>query len=124
MDQNQPEGERNILSFEHAYMDVMHNRVNGYKALRLWMYHLGMQWVLNLAIMDCERENTEMITFLQKFNEALAGYKQDPNYTFNTYGIMCNENVANQPAIDNVYGKAFLSRVVTCQWHFKQCVLR
>ena len=28
MDQNQPEG-------EHAYMDAMHNRVNGYKTLTL-----------------------------------------------------------------------------------------
>ena len=79
---NQPEGEGSILSFEYTYMNAMHNRVNGYKTLTLWMYHPGMQWVLNLAIMDCERENTEMITlFLQKFNEALADYKQDPNYT-------------------------------------------
>ena len=125
MDQNQPEGERSILSFKHTYMDAMHNRVNGYKTLTLWMYHLGMQWVLNLAIMDCERETTEMITLsLQKFNEALADYKQDPNYTFNLYGIMCNENVANQLAIENVYGKDFLARVVTCQWNFKQCAVR
>ena len=33
MDQNQLEGERSILPFEHAYMDAMHNRVNGYKTL-------------------------------------------------------------------------------------------
>ena len=125
MDQNQAEGERSILSFEHAYMDAMHNRVNGYKTLTLWMYHPGIQRVLNLAIMDCERENTEMITlFLQKFNEALADYKQDPNYTFNPYGIMYDENAANQLAIEKGFGKDFLARVVTCQWHFKQCVLR
>ena len=106
-------------------MDAMHNRVNGYKTLTLWMYHLGMQWVLNLAIMECEMENTEMISlFLQKFNEALADYKQDPNYTFNPYSIMCNKNAANQLAIEKVYGKEFLTRVVTCQWHFKQCALR
>ena len=55
MDQNQPEGERSILSFEHAYMDAMHNRVNGYKTLTFWMYHPGMQQVLNLAIMECEK---------------------------------------------------------------------
>ena len=125
MDQNQSEGERSILSFTHAYMDVMHNRVNGNKTLTLWMYHPGMQQVLNLAIMECEMENTEMITLvLQKFNEALADYKQDPNYTFNPYGIMCNENAAKQLAIEKVYGKVFLARVVTCQWHFKQCAHR
>ena len=80
------------------------------------MYHPGMQWVLNLAVMECERENTEMITlFLQKFNEALADYKHDPNYTFNPYSIICNQNAANQLAIEKVYGKDFLARVVTCQ---------
>ena len=48
-------------------MDAMHNRVNGYKTLTLWIYHPGMQHVLNLAIMECERENTEMISlFLEK----------------------------------------------------------
>ena len=84
-----------------------------------------MQWVLNLAIVECERENTEMISlFLQKFNEALVDYKQDPNYTFNHYGIMCNENAANPLALEKVYGKEFLTRVVTCQWHIKQCALR
>ena len=68
-----------------------------------------MQCVLNLAIMECERENTEMITlFLEKFNEALADYKQEPGYKFNPYGIMCDENAANQLAIEKVYGKEFL----------------
>ena len=37
---------------------------------------------------------------------------------------MCDENAANQLAIEKVYGKEFLTRVVTCQWHFKQCALR
>ena len=126
MDQNQPEGERSILQFEHAYMDAMHNRVNGYKTLTLWVYHHRMQHVLNLAIMECERENTEIndVCFLEKFNEALSDYKQDQNYKFNPYGIMCDENAANQLAIDKVYRKEFLKRVVTCQWHFKQCILR
>ena len=42
-------------------MDTMHNRVNGYKTLTLWMYHPEMQCVLNLAIMECQRENTDMM---------------------------------------------------------------
>ena len=37
---------------------------------------------------------------------------------------MCDENAANQLAIEKVYGKEFLTRVVTCQWHFKQYALR
>ena len=89
MDQNQPESERSILSFEHAHMDAMHNRVNGYKTLTLWMYHPGMQHVLNLAIMGCQRENTDMISlFLEKFNEALADYKKDTNSTLMASCVM------------------------------------
>ena len=72
------------------------------------MYHPGMQHVLNLAIMECERENTEMTLFLEKFNEALADYKQEPGYKFNPYGIMYDENAANQLAIEKVCGKEFL----------------
>ena len=37
---------------------------------------------------------------------------------------MCDENVANQLAIEKVYGEDFLVRVVTCHWHFKQCAMR
>ena len=60
---------------------------------------------VNLAIMECERENTEMISlFLEKFNEALADYKQDQNDKFSPYGIMCDENAANQLAIEKVSG--------------------
>ena len=52
-------------------MDALYNRVNSYKTLTLWMYHPGMQNVLNLAIMECEKENTKMITmFLERFNGA------------------------------------------------------
>ena len=92
----------------------MHNRVNGYKILNHWIYHPGMQHVLNLAIMKCERKNTETISlFLEKFNEALADYKQDQNYKFNPYAIMCDENAANQLAIEKVYGKKLPKKVVT-----------
>ena len=49
--------------------------------------------------------------FLQKLNEALADYKQDPTYIFNPYAILCDENVANQLAIEKVFGKEFLTRV-------------
>ena len=98
MDQNQPEGERGILSFEHAYMGAMHNRVNGYKTLTLWMYHPGMQHILKLAIMECKRD-----------------YKQDWNYKFSPYDITSDKNAANQLAIEKVYGKEFLKRVVTFQ---------
>ena len=34
---------------------------------------------------------------------------------------MCDESGANMNAIERVFGKDFMARVVTCQWHFHQC---
>ena len=39
-------------------MDGMHSQVRGYKTL--WTYHLGMNKVMALAIMECQNENTQM----------------------------------------------------------------
>ena len=44
-----------------------------------------------------------------------------PGYKFNPQGIMCNEAGCNFNAIESVYGKEFLGRTVTCQFHFKNC---
>ena len=36
--------------------------------LTMWTFHSGMNKVVNLAIMDCHKENTEMLTlFLELF---------------------------------------------------------
>ena len=85
-----------------------------------------MRRVMNLAIMECEHENTtEMLTlFLNLFNSALQDLTSDPTYKSNPYGIMCDENGTNFNAIVNVFGKEFLGRTVTCQWHFRKCANR
>ena len=44
-----------------------------------------------------------------------------PGYKFNPQGIMCDEVGCNFNAIKSVYGKEFLGRTVTCQFHFKNC---
>ena len=77
--------------------------VIGFKTLTMWTYHPGMRRVMNLAIMECEHENTEMLTlFLNLFNSALQDLTSDPTYKFNPYGIMCDENGAKFNTIVNV----------------------
>ena len=126
MDQNVEDGkERSILTFEWVYINGIHSCVIGSKTLTMWTYHSGMRRVMNLAIMDSEHENTEMLTlFLNLFNSALQDLTSDATYKFNPYGIMCNENWANFNAIVNVFGKEYLERTVTCQWHFRRCANR
>ena len=81
-------------------MDGMHSQVRGYKNLSLWTYHLGINKVMALAIMECQNENTQMIKhFLQTFNKCLQDYTGIDDYKFDPYRIMCDEGGANMNAI-------------------------
>ena len=126
MDQKVRPGEhRSSLCDEFVFIDAMHSRIEGYKTLTMWTYHSGMRKVLNLAIMDCESENSETLTFfLKTFNDALRDYTKDPNYVFNPYGFLVDEHGGNFNAIVNVFGKQALAKTVTCQWHFRTCAQR
>ena len=100
----------NSLSLEWAYMDDMHSRIRGHKTLMLWTYHPGMNKVMALVIMECQKENTQMIKhFLQTFNNCLQGYTRIDDYKFDPYGIMCDEGAANMNAIEEVFGKEFMA---------------
>ena len=71
--------------------------------LTMWTYNPEMHKIMNLAIMECEHENTEMLTlFLNLFNSALHDLTGDITYKFNPYGIKCDENGANFNATVNV----------------------
>ena len=118
----QQDEEPSTMVDEYAYTDAMHTRVKGYKTLTLWTYHHGMHHVMRLATMEAKRENTECFNlFLTLWNNLLAEVSGIPGYKFNPQGIMCDEASCNFNAIESVYGKEFLGRTVTCQFHFKNC---
>lgn len=48
----------------------------------------------------------------------------DPLYIFNPHGFVADEHHANWLSLQNVFGKEVLSRVVSCEFHFKQSVQR
>ena len=78
-----------------------------------------------LATMECKKASTEMIEiFFQLFNKALANFVSDPNYKFNPSMICMDEAGANLQGLRRVFGDAFMVRVVSCQWHFKECAKR
>ena len=80
-----------------------------------------MHRVMRLATMEAERENTECFTlFLTLWNNLLAEVSGIPGYKFNPRGIMWDEAGCNFNQ-SKVYGKEFLGRTVTCQFHFKNC---
>ena len=115
-------GRPSILSLEKAFFNGMHSRCKGYKTLTLWTHHPRMQ---RLAMMECKKESTEMIEIsFRLFNKALANFVGDPNYKFNPSIICMDEAGANLQGLRRVFGDAFMVRVVSCQWHFKQYAKR
>ena len=118
-------GKPSILCKEKAFFDGMHSRCKGYKTLTLWMHHPGMRKMQRLATMDCKKESTDMIAlFFETFNEALAEVVGEKGYKFNPSMICMDEAGANLQGLRKVYGDEFMERVVSCQFHFKQCARR
>ena len=124
MDENRltTRGKPSILCREKAFFDGMHSRCKGYKTLTLWMHHPGMRKMQRLATMDCKKESTDMIAlFFEIFNEALAEVVGEKGYKFNPSMICVDEAGANLQGLRKIFGDEFMERVVTCQFHFKQC---
>ena len=66
-----------------------------------------------------------MVTlFFNLFNKALAEHVGDKNDKFNPILIMTDEAGANLQGIKEAMGEDYPGKIVTCQWHFKQCAWR
>ena len=84
-----------------------------------------MRRMNRLATMECKHEDTEMVSiFFRLVNEVLAKHVGNENYKFNPSMICTDEAGAILQAIRNVFGEEYLNRIVSCQWHFKQCAHR
>ena len=70
-----------------------------------------------LATMECKKEDTEMVEiFFRLFNEALANFLGEEGYKFNPT-MLCMDEAG-------LFSDAFMSQVVSCQWHFMECAWR
>ena len=94
-------GKASILSLEKVFFDGMHSRCKGYKTLTLWTH-----------------------IFFRLFNEALANFLGEEGYKFNSTMLCMDKAGTNLQGVWNVFGDAFMSRVVSCQWHFMECARR
>ena len=115
------DGDDNIMQTKNAYFNATHSRVHGFKSFGLWVYHPSMHHILRLASMEIRSENSQDIAqFFKLFNELVAKVSKSEGKMFNPRFFMCDEGGANHKAIRIVYGDEFAkTRVVGCQWHFK-----
>ena len=69
-----------------------------------------------LAMMEVERENMEMIIlFFNLLNKTLANHVGNPDYKFNPALIMMDEAGANLQGIKDAMGSEYPGKIVTCQ---------
>ena len=115
------DGDDNIMQTENAYFDATHSRVHGFKSFGLWVYHPSMWRILCLASMEIQSENSQDIAqFFKLFNELVMKVLKTEGKMFNPRFFMCDKGGANHEAIRIVYSDEFAkTRVVGCQWHFK-----
>ena len=111
------------LTEGRLFMDALHSCTKDYKTMGLYLEHDGMRSMQRLAVMDCQREDTQTIVFfLETFNKMLAEFKGDNDYKFNPHsGFLVDEAGCNMNAINKVYGIDMLNKTCTDFMHFFKC---
>ena len=87
----------------YAFFDAKHDRTLGMKTITLWTYDPSTQRILQLAVMESDREDTESLTvFWECFNEMLQTVSNNPAYKFNPKGwIMGSSALATFTSLEN-----------------------
>jgi hypothetical protein len=119
------ESETSILRNEYVYVDGTHHQSKNFITITLWVYHTGIRQMICLALMICERENTESLNiFWNLFQKMLKEVSGINTYAFNPKGFICDENAANFKAIEQCFGQEGLEKTKTCEFHYLQSVHR
>ena len=72
---------------------------------------------------DCESEDEDNFELFQRtWNNAQADLRA--GLTFDPAGVSLDERGCNWNALKEVYGKDFITRCSSCEFHFKQSVNR
>ena len=108
-----------------AYFDAKENWVRGMLTYTLSVYHPILRKQIPLACMGCSEENFENSVIVSKtLNKALEEKYGEERVQFDTFLLVLDEKGCNWVALKNVYGKAFMDRVISCEFNFKQSVNR
>ena len=109
-----------FLQEEYCYFDGKVKRCKNYVTLTASTYHPLLKKQIPLAIMETERENSENIElFWALFNDAYKVVAGDDNH-FNPKGWCTDMAGANMNGLQKVFGEDVLSRIKTCEFHFKE----
>lgn len=110
-----------FLRDEYCYFDGKVKRCKDYVTLTASTYHPLLKKQIPLAIMETQKENSENIElFWNLFNKALKVVAGDDTATFNPIGFCTDMTGANMNGLKNVFGEDVLTRIKSCEFHFKE----
>ena len=110
-----------FLKEEYCYFDGKVKRCRNYVTLTASTYHPLLKKQIPLGIMEAERENSENIElFWTLFNEAYKVVAGDDTLYFNPIGWCTDMAGANMKGLQKVFGDDVLTRIKTCEFHFKE----
>ena len=110
-----------FLQEEYCFFDGKVKRCRDFVTLTASVYHPLLKRQIPLAVMETEQENSENIAlFWTLFNEGLRKVSGDNNAVFNPLGWCTDMAGANMNGLRQVFGDDALSRIKSCEFHFKE----
>ena len=110
-----------FLRDEYCYFDGKVKRCKDYVTLTASTYHPLLKKQIPLAIMETQKENSETIElFWTLFNKAFKVVAGDDTMTFNPKGWCTDMAGANMNGLRKVFGEDVLTRIKSCEFHFKE----
>lgn len=112
-----------FLKDEYCFFDGKFKRCRNFVTLTASVYHPLLKRQIPLAVMESEQESSENIAlFWSLFNEGLQKVTGDDKSVFNPQGWCTDMAGANMNGLRQVFGDEALSRIKSCEFHFKESI--
>ena len=120
---NMDRNREHFLKDEYCFFDRKFKRCQNFVTLTASAYHLLLKRQISLAVMEAEQESSENIAlFWSLFNEGLKKVIGDDKTVFNPQGWCTDMAGANMNGLQQVFGEDALSRIKSCEFHFKDSI--
>ena len=120
---NMDRNREHFLKDEYCFFDRKFKRCQNCVTLTASAYHLLLKRQIPLAVMEAEQESSENIAlFWSLFNEGLQKVTGDDKTVFNPQGWCTDMAGANMNGLQQVFGEDALSRIKSCEFHFKDSI--
>ena len=112
-----------FLKDEYCFFDGKFKRCRNFVTLTASVYHPLLKRQIPLVVMEAEQESSENLALLWSlFNEGLQKVTGDDKTVFNPQGWCTDMAGANMNGLQQVFGEDALSRIKSCEFHFKDSI--